>query len=605
MNAWDANLSVLASVAPPMAHALREAGGGCLTVTAARNGLPTARQNGRWIHSAYDPLREAEAWAAEQVAVCRPQETLVVMGVGLLYHADALRQRLGQDQRLVVIVPDLRELQDACSARPLMELLGTALWVSGSSDEAATELVALGRPLRLLSYAPAKAAHEAYYATLEQHLRRGIAARAGGQLHVAVVGPIYGGSLPVAGYAVRALQELGHKVRWIDHGVHVRSYEALAGLADQRNRQVIQSRFADVLSQFTLAQLAEDPPDLVLALAQAPLTSAVLDQLRRKKFLCAMWFVENYRHLTYWQQLAASYDYWFVIQKDACHDALRHAGARNVLYVPMAADPSIHRPMELTPAERDEFGSDLSFVGAGYANRRTLLPTLISPDFSFKVWGNEWEGADAVRCLLQRGGARIDTDTCMKVFNAARINLNLHSWAGAGLDPQGDFVNPRTFELAACGAFQLVDSRSLLPELFQRDEVVSFRAGEELPAVIRRWLKDPEGRAAAAGAARRRVLAEHTYAHRLKEILAHVGVSHPDRVGLILNGQRQAGALAAQCQDIPALRSLLAEFPPQQRVELKDVAARIRARSATTPLAREELLVLMLNEYRTEMRDIL
>lgn len=28
-----------------------------------------------------------------------------------------------------------------------------------------------------------------------------------------------------------------------------------------------------------------------------------------------------------------------------------------------------------------------------------------------------------------------------------------------GVEPYGDFVNPRTFESAACGAFQLVDSR--------------------------------------------------------------------------------------------------------------------------------------------------
>src|SRR5262249_39313540 len=154
--------------------------------------------------------------------------------------------------------------------------------------------------------------------------------------------------------------------------------------------------FADFLSQVTLVRLAERPPDLVLAMAQAPMTSPVLEHLRKKRFLTAMWFVENYRHLTYWQQMATGFDFWFVIQRAGCWEAFRHAGAKQVHYLPMAADPAVHRTVTLTPAEQMEFGSDVSFVGAGYANRREILPRLVSPEWVFKVWGNEWEGAEGL-----------------------------------------------------------------------------------------------------------------------------------------------------------------------------------------------------------------
>lgn len=56
-------------------------------------------------------------------------------------------------------------------------------------------------------------------------------------------------------------------------------------------------------------------------------------------------------------------------------------------YLPMAADPTVHRPMTLTAAEHREFGSDVSFVGAGYANRRTLLPQWLSHEWTMKLWG--------------------------------------------------------------------------------------------------------------------------------------------------------------------------------------------------------------------------
>ena len=118
-------------------------------------------------------------------------------------------------------------------------------------------------------------------------------------MHVAVVGPIYGGSLPIAGHVVRALEALGHRVSYVDHSAHHRSYDRFNVFRDPRHRLSMQSRFADVLSMSTLTELSEDPPDLVLAMAQAPMSLGALEHLRRKKFITAIWFVENYRHLTY------------------------------------------------------------------------------------------------------------------------------------------------------------------------------------------------------------------------------------------------------------------------------------------------------------------
>jgi spore maturation protein CgeB len=48
----------------------------------------------------------------------------------------------------------------------------------------------------------------------------------------------------------------------------------------------------------------------------------------------------------------------------------------------------------------------------------------------------------------------------------------------------------------------------------------------------------------------------------------------------------------------------LNRFPAGQRVELKDLAADIRARASGRQLAREELLVLMLDSYRAETKDL-
>lgn len=605
MNILHDNLARLASRHQDLATGVKTATGGVLTIEPARTGVPSARRSGRWIHSAYDPLREAQTWADTHAAACQSGEMVVVAGVGLLYHVEALRNKLPHDVSLAVVIPNLDEFHDALAARSFGSWSESVLWLPGASAEIAATLTKIGRPLRCLSYAPATLADADFYRALEDALRRGIARQRGGQLTIALVGPIYGGSLPITGYVKRALEILGHKVQWIDHSVHAASYDAMGTLKDQRNRQMMQGRMAEVLSQWTLASLAESPPDLVLSMAQAPMTLPVLEHLRKKKFLTAMWFVENYRHLAYWRQMAPGYEFWFVFQQGACLEAFRQAGARQVNYLPMAADPELHGPMSLSEADRRTFGSDVSFVGAGYANRRKLFPALLHQPWSFKLWGNEWEGADDLRAVLQLEGARIDTATCMKVFNATAINLNLHSTTGTGLDPQADFVNPRTFELAACGAFQLVDHRSELRQFFTEQEMVSFKDFGDVPGLVHHWLHDSDARQAVADAARARVLSEHTYVHRMRDLLGHIGLSQPDRVGSVLRGERQQEALLARCADDRPLEALLKDCPSGQRIELKDVAARIRSKGPTSTLKREELMVLMLDEYRSETRDLL
>jgi spore maturation protein CgeB len=603
MNSFDANISRLAQSDAALAAALRQSQGGALEIVPARTGMMSARAQGRWIHSAYDPIKDAQAWAEGQSY--QEGETIVVFGVGLLYHVEALCARLPRTTAVVLVVPELNVLADAASARTWGDWMDRVSWAWGTIEAIGEQVVSADCPLRIVTYAPAAALHADSHRAIEAALQRKVAAQAGGQLRIAVVGPIYGGSLPIARYTVSALESLGHDVRWLDHSVHAVSYHQLELLKNSQHRLALQSKYAEMLSRVTMAQLAEEPPDLVLSLAQAPLILPALEHLRRKKFLTAMWFVENYRHLTYWQQLAAGYDFWFVIQQAPCITALKQAGAKDVRYLPMAADPSVHRPMELTQADRGEYGSDVSFVGAGYANRREIFPRLLGHDWTFKLWGNEWDGATSLTSVLQRNGARIDTDTCQKVFNASAVNLNLHSWAGAGFDPDGDFVNPRTFELAACGAFQLTDHRSLMPDLFTTSEIVTLSSSDGLPGEITRWLREPEQRVAMAAQARRRVLAEHTYVHRMRDLLSQIGVSSPDRIGSILRGSRQAEALAGAADDsFPSVAATLRTFPAAQRVELKQLAAQIRLRGPMGHLSREDLMVLMLDEYRSETKDL-
>jgi spore maturation protein CgeB len=173
--------------------------------------------------------------------------------------------------------------------------------------------------------------------------------------------------------------------------------------------------------------------------------------------------------------------------------------------------------MALTPAERIRFEADVSFAGSPYLNRRHIFAALT--DLCLRLWGPGWSDP-LLAPLVADGGKAFTADEMVRIFAGTKINLNVHSAEHVhGLDPEPDYVNPRTFELAACQAFQLVDRRTPLPDLFAGDEIEAFSSVSELRGLIVRYLADEEARRTVATRARARALAEHTYSHRMERVL--------------------------------------------------------------------------------------
>ena len=415
-------------------------------------------------------------------------------------------------------------------------------------------------------------------------------------LRVLVVLPMYGGSLPVGRFCATALTGLGHVVEVFEAPDFYGAFEALKTLRVTSDRlEYLENSFLQVVSQAICAKVETFGPDLVLALAQAPLSRQALKRLRRDGVKTAMWFVEDFRLFTYWEAFAPYYDVFAVIQKEPFPERLAAVGQPNALYLPLAADPTVHRPVELSAVERRTYGAEVSFMGAGYPNRRAAFARLA--DFGLGIFGSDWEGDAALAGKVRLGGRRISTDEAIKIFNAATINLNLHSSVSAReLVPAGDFVNPRTFELAMCGAFQLVSKRTLLPELFADDELARFGSFEELREKLAHFLAHPEERAGYAARARERALAEHTYGQRMERLLEFTAERFP---GWPRGREGEMAALAGLPQPLrDETAQLLRDLSLPADVTFPDLIAAVRARQGRlTPL---ETSLLFLDEWRRQ-----
>ncbi len=594
------NLEALRRQNPELAeeidHCLTGPGFEALT---ASSGAPTVRVDGRLEASAENPEREAERLAlhflerAAEVGATR----MVLFGLGV--HTLHFLERF--EGKLLVVEPSLELCRGVLERVDLARGLERCQLIVASDPASIACHPLFQGPERglFLSHATARRRARDLHDDLAQRFHPGGVAS---PLSVAVIPPLYGGSLPVAHACARALRELGHYVRELDFAPFWAAYQSIQRSTDDPRlaeaSSTLRAALVRLIGETVLASFQLDPPDLVFAVAQAPLDSQTLDRLRAMGITRAFWFCEDFRVMSYWQELARHYDTIFHVQPDEFSQPLREAGGHGVP-LQMAFDPTVTHPLELSSEQHARYGSDLSFLGAGYHNRVQFLPALF--DLGLRVYGTEWPEDPAFRDAMPEPNVRQSTETSNLIFNATRLNLNLHSspWCD-GVNPVGDFLNPRTFELAGAGAFQLVDQRRDLATALQPGvEVETFKDIHECRKKIGYYLEHEDERLEIAANGHRRALAEHTYRHRMEEAIdalrAGPAPLTPRRPGL-----PTVGAVLESSRDEPALAAVLGRLEPDRVVDSDAITLAVAGGEGE--LSREEKLLLYMREVLGEIQ---
>jgi hypothetical protein len=178
-------------------------------------------------------------------------------------------------------------------------------------------------------------------------------------------------------------------------------------------------------------------------------------------------------------------------------------------YLPHSYDIERHRRVEVG----EEYASDVFFFGTMWPERWELLEGLPGridgprPDQSpMKHLANEelvrWYSGTKIALNHHRTAGRVN-----------EVNQVEHIGAGEAWS-----LGPRSYEIAAVGAFQLCDNtRGELREVFG-DSVPTYRGRQELAELIRYYLEHPEEREACAREAHERV-AGCSFDERAKNIV--------------------------------------------------------------------------------------
>ena len=283
-----------------------------------------------------------------------------------------------------------------------------------------------------------------------------------------------------------ALESLGCEVR--------RCEERTRGL-DSLLRRPLMARLAAAL---------RSPEDLVLVFKGAALEPERLAELRpRTTARWANWFPDDPHERGLSQRLAPAYDAFFTHDTSSLEHH-RRAGAR-AYYLAFGCDPTyLHPPAPSRPRWR----APLAFVGSRDPVRERVLQQL--SDLGLATWGPGWP----------RGP--VYGDAFVRALAGATVGVNVHQQFGSGdAERYGTGANMRVFELAGVGTPQLCDAKGDIARHFTPGrEIVLYRSVPELRDHARQLLGDEAARRSLAAAARERALREHTWTHRLEELLS-------------------------------------------------------------------------------------
>ncbi len=316
---------------------------------------------------------------------------------------------------------------------------------------------------------------------------------------------LYAGSLSY-GTSTRwrqwALERLGHRIIPFD----IEPYQAKNNLLRKLEFRLVAGPATDRLNADFLRVAQSERPDILWADKVLKIKPSTLDRMRALGVVTVSYMIDNAfgpRKDPGWRMYVKTIPHYdlHVTQRDVSIPDYTSRGARNVIKIQTAYEPTIHFPPPPGWSDKDR-DREVSFVGTPYDNRARLLAGLGEAGLPLTISGNRaaWE-RELSKPLMDRiffSGELYEKEYRETIW---RSKINLSFLTRSNLDE----YTQKSFEIAGCGGFLLAErSAGHRAKFVEGEEAVFFEGFDELKRMTERYLPDEAARAriAAAGEAR-------------------------------------------------------------------------------------------------------
>ncbi len=307
-------------------------------------------------------------------------------------------------------------------------------------------------------------------------------------------------------YRQRSLERLGHTVFPVD----IMRYETGGNPIVARVRYRLQvGRTVDRMNEDVLRMAREHAVDAVWFDKPLFIRAATLRELRAAGVATVDYMIDNPfgprrdPGFRLYVRTIPGYDL-HVQQRDVSIIAYLQRGARRMVKVQTAFEPSVHFPPPPGWSDRDRT-REVSFIGTPYDDRPRFLtelwrkydlPVILSGP---RIWSRKLD-RNALRVLYPQEGELYDAAYREGVWQS-KINLSFLTHGN-----QDEYAH-KSFEIAACGGFLLAERSEGHSARFKEDEeAVFFSSLEECAEKCRFYLRNEPARARIAAAGQRRAV---------------------------------------------------------------------------------------------------
>lgn len=182
----------------------------------------------------------------------------------------------------------------------------------------------------------------------------------------------------------------------------------------------------------------------------------------------ALWLFDSFTHIPLCEDNIPAVDAVFCYEQTDIPLIAERYGVK-AYFLPQAVDTAIYHKEEVAKKY------DLVFAGDIFHSqkRREVIHAVVAhyPNLKIRVWGEykPWY-KNPLKCLTRErkdvymnhnaSGQQLNTD-----YNQSRIVLNVH------IEQQKDGANPKVYEIAAAGAYQICDANPYVSQLFPNGEI--------------------------------------------------------------------------------------------------------------------------------------
>lgn len=267
-------------------------------------------------------------------------------------------------------------------------------------------------------------------------------------------------------------------------------------------------------------------PDIMITICgpESILPIHIVRAIRGMAIATAVWFTDDPYAIDNALAVVAEYDFVFTIDS-GCVPYYESSGCKNVFHLPLGTDPDIFYPHPVHPS----YYNDVCFIGTGYQNRLRFFEEVLRRlnGVQVQLVGHYWENLRLTgSCMPHIRKKWINPPEAVKYYNGSKIVLNIHrSQDDPLLDKNkagapGHSINNRTFDIAACRAFQLIDYRPDFDQFYQAGaEMIAFESPEECASLINKYLQNSELRMEMARKSYERTIKEHTFSQRVHAMM--------------------------------------------------------------------------------------